>query len=174
MNDFREYSAAFHAQNDDVMHYGVKGMKWKHHKLPIGGVIGLGRGLIKLGRNKRKESDDKQPDRGRYADSARAAEQAKTVEKNRSDLSNLAKGLESYKKARQNAKAHQEEASRAKFTSAAAKGSAEDKHKQSMAVIQKNNEKRARDRELDKERKRRQRIAANHRKAEQAYRRGGH
>lgn len=28
MNDFREYSAAFHYQNNDIMHFGVKGMKW--------------------------------------------------------------------------------------------------------------------------------------------------
>lgn len=32
MADFREYSAAFHAQNDDLMHYGVKNMRWHHHK----------------------------------------------------------------------------------------------------------------------------------------------
>ena len=31
MTDFREYSAAFHAQNDDIMHYGVKGMSWHNH-----------------------------------------------------------------------------------------------------------------------------------------------
>ena len=30
--DFKEYSAAFHAQNDDIMHYGVKGMKWDPSK----------------------------------------------------------------------------------------------------------------------------------------------
>lgn len=30
--DFKEYSAAFHAQNDDIMHYGVKGMKWDPNK----------------------------------------------------------------------------------------------------------------------------------------------
>jgi hypothetical protein len=28
MNDFREYSAAFHAQNDDILHFGILGMKW--------------------------------------------------------------------------------------------------------------------------------------------------
>ena len=28
MNDFREYSAAFHARNDDVLHFGILGMKW--------------------------------------------------------------------------------------------------------------------------------------------------
>lgn len=27
-NDFREYSAAFHETNNDLMHYGVLGMKW--------------------------------------------------------------------------------------------------------------------------------------------------
>ena len=32
MNDFREYSAAFHDHQNDLAHYGVKGMKWKHHK----------------------------------------------------------------------------------------------------------------------------------------------
>ena len=30
--DFKEYSAAFHSQNDDIMHYGVKGMKWDPSK----------------------------------------------------------------------------------------------------------------------------------------------
>lgn len=28
MNDFRTYSAAFHAQNDDILHFGILGMKW--------------------------------------------------------------------------------------------------------------------------------------------------
>lgn len=32
MSDFREYSAAFHYTNDDILHYGVKGMRWNHHK----------------------------------------------------------------------------------------------------------------------------------------------
>lgn len=31
MNDFKEYSAAFHEKND-LMHYGVKGMKWNPNK----------------------------------------------------------------------------------------------------------------------------------------------
>lgn len=31
MNDFKEYSAAFHDQND-LMHYGVKGMRWNPNK----------------------------------------------------------------------------------------------------------------------------------------------
>lgn len=26
--NFREYSAAFHAQNDDILHFGILGMKW--------------------------------------------------------------------------------------------------------------------------------------------------
>lgn len=28
MSDFKEYSAAFHYQNGDVMHFGILGMKW--------------------------------------------------------------------------------------------------------------------------------------------------
>lgn len=32
MNDFKEYSAAFHNQNDSLMHYGVKGMHWDPSK----------------------------------------------------------------------------------------------------------------------------------------------
>ena len=28
MNDFKTYSAAFHAQNDDILHFGILGMKW--------------------------------------------------------------------------------------------------------------------------------------------------
>ena len=31
MADFREYSAAFMDHQNDLAHYGVKGMKWKHH-----------------------------------------------------------------------------------------------------------------------------------------------
>ena len=31
MSDFREYKAAFLEQND-LKHYGVKGMKWEHKK----------------------------------------------------------------------------------------------------------------------------------------------
>ena len=32
MNDFRSYSAAFMDHQNDLMHYGTKGMKWHHHK----------------------------------------------------------------------------------------------------------------------------------------------
>lgn len=32
MNDFKEYSAAFQDHQNSLMHYGVKGMKWRHHK----------------------------------------------------------------------------------------------------------------------------------------------
>lgn len=32
MNDFKEYSAAFHDRQDSLMHYGVKGMKWDPSK----------------------------------------------------------------------------------------------------------------------------------------------
>lgn len=26
--DFKEYSAVFHTQNDDILHYGIRGMRW--------------------------------------------------------------------------------------------------------------------------------------------------
>ena len=32
MNDFKEYSAAFQDHQNDLMHYGVKGMKWHKRK----------------------------------------------------------------------------------------------------------------------------------------------
>jgi len=32
MSDFREYRAAFMDHQNDLMHYGVKNMKWGHHK----------------------------------------------------------------------------------------------------------------------------------------------
>ena len=32
MTDFKEYSAAFHDHQNELMHYGVKGMKWHKKK----------------------------------------------------------------------------------------------------------------------------------------------
>jgi hypothetical protein len=41
MSDFREYSAAFMDHQNDLVHSGVKGMKWHHHKRkPILGLVG--------------------------------------------------------------------------------------------------------------------------------------
>lgn len=71
MADFREYSAAFHAQNDDLMHYGVKGMKWKHHKVRMGGVVGLVDSFMKVRRRKEKKEENKEEKpamRGTYAE----------------------------------------------------------------------------------------------------------
>lgn len=31
-NDFHEYSAAFQDHQNDLAHFGIKGMKWKHRK----------------------------------------------------------------------------------------------------------------------------------------------
>lgn len=42
MADFRTYSAAFHARNDDLMHHGVKGMKWRHHLRRLQEITGIG------------------------------------------------------------------------------------------------------------------------------------
>lgn len=35
MNDFREYSAAFSHHNSDLMHYGVKNMRWRKRTRPV-------------------------------------------------------------------------------------------------------------------------------------------
>ena len=45
MNDFREYSAAFHAQNDDILHFGTKGMKWgiRRYQNPDGSLTPEGK-----------------------------------------------------------------------------------------------------------------------------------
>ena len=43
MNDFREYQAAFQDHQNDLMHYGVKGMKWHEHlKYRLKYDVGIG------------------------------------------------------------------------------------------------------------------------------------
>lgn len=62
MADFREYSAAFHKQNDDVMHFGIKDMHWgiRRYQNPDGTLTPAG----KLRYNKLKEKAEslKNPD----------------------------------------------------------------------------------------------------------------
>lgn len=81
MNDFREYSAAFNDHQNDLAHYGIKGMKWRHHKNRLG-VGGLINPLIKMSRKKNNSNEEQQPaSRGSYYDSDR-------VNKDRGSISN--------------------------------------------------------------------------------------
>ena len=57
MADFREYSAAFQDHQNDLAHYGVKGMKWKHHVM--GHVKHIGERAIGIAWKNR-------PERGQY------------------------------------------------------------------------------------------------------------
>jgi len=188
MSDFKEYSAAFHAQNDDIMHYGVKGMKWKHHKLQAGGVPGLVGRLIRAGSRTSKNNEEEQkPNRGQYADSDRAkaaaAEHNKTVEQNRSNLNKMVSDIRN----RHAETAQKKEA----FEKAARQGAQNDRNKEYRSAMEKEqrrasfeksarqgvrddraNRKRANDQLLVKEDKKRRRKVQNLRKAEQAYRRG--
>jgi len=42
MTDFKEYSAAFYDHQNELMHYGVKGMKWHHYKRRLQEITGIG------------------------------------------------------------------------------------------------------------------------------------
>lgn len=82
MNDFREYSAAFNDHQNDLAHYGIKGMKWRHHKLRVGGVPGLVGNLLRNRRRNGSDDEEQQPaSRGSYYDSDR-------VNKDRGSISN--------------------------------------------------------------------------------------
>lgn len=64
MNDFREYSAAFHAQNDDILHYGVPGMKWRHHRRSLKEWL-YGGTSKQIAENARRRSQDARIDYAR-------------------------------------------------------------------------------------------------------------
>ena len=51
MADFKEYRSAFLDRQDDLRHYGVKGMKWRHNKRSPGEkplIDTLGSGYVNL------------------------------------------------------------------------------------------------------------------------------
>lgn len=80
MNDFRTYSAAFHEKNDDLMHYGVKGMKWgvRRYQNPDGSLTPAGqkrynKDNIKAAKKAIKKATVKNPTGGYYTDPEEAA-----------------------------------------------------------------------------------------------------
>ena len=63
MSDFREYSAAFHYQNNDLMHYGTKGMRWHHHKRRPGSLEAIQNAHNNMENEDRKKALEEAHDR---------------------------------------------------------------------------------------------------------------
>lgn len=62
--DFREYSAAFHDHQNDLMHYGIPGMKWRHHRRSLKEWLYGGKSK-EIAENARRRSQDARVDYAR-------------------------------------------------------------------------------------------------------------
>ena len=178
-NDFREYSAAFHDRQNSLMHYGVKGMKWDPSKRrrrgqtdPTGGpgvpsLAGTERHYIPLLKKSNQFNRLSNSDLKKIANNESAAYDEKKLYDTKNgyasrDLASIASDIYDLRKSGELKSNH-----KGNVFSDALKKAKDEKKKKSLTGIAKKHASRKLEKRRNKER-------TNARKAEQAYRRGGH
>lgn len=175
-NDFREYSAAFHDRQNSLMHYGVKGMKWDPSKRrrrgqtdPTGGPKAK-MTISDAGEDKKtiKSTLSKYPKLNTFSDKRLAQisnDQLATDFKTNKHGQNIRDMADYIIEARKNGetKRHRDGSGVTDVVDKVI----EKKKKKSLTGIAKKHASRKLEKRRNKER-------TNARKAEQAYRRGGH
>lgn len=173
--DFKEYSAAFHAQNDDIMHYGVKGMKWDPSKRRRRGQTLPGPQAPRDVSNAYADKEDKKFMRidSKYTRelSKLSSDQLDKRIRNRAEASDFDR-VSRYADGSANLVSDKDRIARSILVSRQ-RGEAEEPKEEYKAKKETSLHKAAKKAARKKE-KRRNKERTNARKAEQAYRRGGH